>query len=706
MNTKAKERKALANIDTALAICGDVMGLLHELIDANTLTFSVSTNPIELLVKILVRSGKWPRDEVIRWMSYFVTATVPALEIAIKGIILTNLKSMVACSVDPRIPDYLRYDSVETQEQEDGTFNNGIVVSIEAIDILDKLRISPLSEEGKYKYFGLEGVNDIGKLARAVDFDAFLWFVMHCGKFPNSGDFDATFKDDGTNYSLHPLDDTSAADASVITPCSVTYQNGSDTVNKLVVGSTYTSSKVGGNKVVSLCADMAYTSDGDGLNPYEATLLPLSLDLASVNWYADPTQYIRNLGGNLNKDKRDYTKEIALCNLQYIGQSTNSSKYVGLVDNKFKFTILPKPYMSGLRRVLIGNDCKYNKNGNYTIAKNYGYKVKINNKNIESWDGDALVANNPYYPYIIPSYKGFTVYEFNYDYTMSMRLFDPKVIAATLLDRLINLHLGLGLTFNAYRNEEEFRIADIISKILKSDDATYNDDCFFTFDNSKYEAMMERTAELRAKGYEFGTSGNTAFKSIAELLDSYDTATTLHSREEAISRAFTEAAVLVSQGSTDENSYGVECSFVMNLVESLVQVLVEAVLTPKVLLLFEVNNQLMGQTWHKLSFEELLMQMRGIIVTIVRQVKDLVAQELLKLVIKLLDPIVATVKNLILKEILDEYVAILRDIINNCPFIWFSLGQKLVDTELDTVDYADIDTTVDKRGDVPKNANC
>ena len=45
------------------------------------------------------------------------------------------------------------------------------------------MSVSPLSDYGRNMYFGLYGVNDVYSFARADDFDAFLWFVIHKGKF-------------------------------------------------------------------------------------------------------------------------------------------------------------------------------------------------------------------------------------------------------------------------------------------------------------------------------------------------------------------------------------------------------------------------------------------------------------------------------------------------------------------------------------------
>ena len=47
---------------------------------------------------------------------------------------------------------------------------------------------------------------------------------------------------------------------------------------------------------------------------------------------------------------------------------------------------------------------------------------------------------------MIECYPGLTVYEFNYDYVMSIRLFDAKSIASALFDALFNTRVGITLT--------------------------------------------------------------------------------------------------------------------------------------------------------------------------------------------------------------------------------------------------------------------
>ena len=133
--------------------------------------------------------------------------------------------------------------------------------------------------------------------------------------------------------------------------------------------------------------------------------------------------------------------------------------------------------------------------------------------------------------------------------------------------------------------------------------------------------------------------------------------------------------------------------------------IVNSVLTPKVMLLLEVNRQIMGGNWKAFTIEDLLKAMQGMIIMIIKEVRDLVIQELLKLVLKYLEPLKEMIESIILREQIENYTEIINEIIRNCPVIWFSFGNQNKETKLDTVDYADIDVSSNKAGDKPTN-NC
>ena len=98
--------------------------------------------------------------------------------------------------------------------------------------------------------------------------------------------------------------------------------------------------------------------------------------------------------------------------------------------------------------------------------------------------------------------------------------------------------------------------------------------------------------------------------------------------------------------------------------------------------------------------------MRSIIEAIVKELRDLIIQELLKLLWKQLHPLIELMESAIVRERLEYYAEVINSIIKNCPFIWFSFGSQLLETKLDTVDYADIDVSSTKKGEQPKTNFC
>ena len=110
-----------------------------ELSNGNTyLSVNTSTNPFEFLMDCF--KGTVGYDVLINIISTFISTGLPALEVAVKGVLLTNIKNLLTCSLNPFITDDI--------------LREGIVFDLSQIDITDKLRYSPISQKGKYYYFG------------------------------------------------------------------------------------------------------------------------------------------------------------------------------------------------------------------------------------------------------------------------------------------------------------------------------------------------------------------------------------------------------------------------------------------------------------------------------------------------------------------------------------------------------------------------
>ena len=233
-------------------------------------------------------------------------------------------------------------------------------------------------------------------------------------------------------------------------------------------------------------------------------------------------------------------------------------------------------------------------------------------------------------------------------------------------------------------------------------------DCFFSFDNSKYDALLQKTQEKKARQERFGnvTRETGIFNSVSEILAEYDSKTDLHEQMDVLHRAINETSRILSEGSDEGDEYKIRHDFVFDLVENLVLAIVNAVLSPKVMMLLEVNQQLMGGSWEKITFRDLLIAMNSIITAIVKEVKDLIIQELLKFAMEQLQPLIELLNSIIVRERLDDIAEAMQEIIRNCPVIWFTFGNQNLETKLDTVDYADIDVSSNKEGEQPSTNKC
>ena len=723
-SVKKMQEEAMASIDTAKALVDKVLAIMEIIIVDPSIALTFPGNPIGFLIQLLKHLGV-TRKEIELWLTNFLVYIIPVLDTAVKAILLTNLKNMISCSVDPRIPEKYR-----KQHKAIKNYNTsqeyGIDINIESIDFMDKLSINPLGEFGSNWYFGLEGVEDSYKFARADDMDAFLWFVIHKGKFPNSSAINqlSDIGDiGGQNSKVTPTN----GNGSLLSTVDVVYDKNSS--SKILLGNTF--KYQGDAHVISMCIDRKL---GDSGNTIRNTLVPVSDDWSSVNWYARRADQLgKNLGfgwganqktGNTKYkgNGRDFSKERGLCNLQYINQSSSDAPLTGLVNNKIRFTILPKPLIHipvlskgeppwRFKKMLFNDKGEYDSNGKYTLvgisdSQDLTYldgAVKIDPKSgaVTVTDKDKVIKN------LMECYPGLTVFEFNYDYVMSIKFFDAKVLAHSLMESVLNMNMGINVGLGVRHQEGTETIKEIIKNILESDDSEIND-CYYTFDNSKYDALLRKAEEKRARQERFGnvTHEIGLFDSVNDILNEYDANAELNEQVDVLHRAITQAAVTVSEGVPDSDKFDVEFNFIFDLIEALTTAIVNGILSPKVLMLLEINQKIMGGTWEKFTMKDLLEALRVIIMAIVKEIRDMVIQELLKLVLKALEPIIQMLASILLREQLENYSDAILEIIRNSPFIWFRFSNKYEDTKLDTVDYADIDTSHNKEGEQPSTNKC
>lgn len=724
-NTKKMQDEATAYVNTAKVMVDKVIGLV-DLLNVPTVA---SLDAMPFILELLKSLGM-TRQEMIDFLVKFLTVGLAPFEIAVKAVLLSNVKNMVSCSIDPRIPYKLRKQHKDPSDTQ--TPNEyGIDVNLEAIDIFKKLDVSPVSDEGQNLYFDVYERNDsvkkykqnaknsqtrnIYSFARAYDFDAFLWFVKNKGKFPSpsviADDF-STFTNtiDGFGASNVEVIGETPLSPSLFFPIRLTFTK--DKPSRILVGQTFT--QQGNSHIIAMCVEAKRDSDK---NIIENIIVPISDDWTSVNWY-DPTQAHKSEKGNgANDSAIAYGEGKPLCNLQYIGKGSGTSPMTGLVDSKFKFSILPKPTIHtptaeeapwSYIRLLFGGK-GFAQNGRLSIFKD----TILTDGTVTIKNGKVTVDEKKYkenrYKYMQEAYPGLTVYEFNFDFIMSMKLFDAKVIANSLINSLLSTSINFSLTLNTSQGSEEKEAIKQVIKNLVNNETESITDCHFNFSNEQYDSMLRAAEEKRARKETFGGNVNAAasnYENISELLSQYDTATDLEQQTAVLTQTFQEASVTISPGSKEGDVSPFEYGFYTSLIENLTFAIVESLLTPKVLLLLEVNKQLMGGTFKALTVAELLKQLSGVIMGVINEIKEMLMQQLLGLLLKQLDPIVKMLESILLKEQVEAVAEAMREIAKNCPSMWFKLGNRYSDTQLDQVDYADIEPRSENKNNETPTESC
>ena len=296
-----------------------------------------------------------------------------------------------------------------------------------------------------------------------------------------------------------------------------------------------------------------------------------------------------------------------------------------------------------------------------------------------------------------------TLIEFNYDYITSLKLFDSKVVAAQLLDQLtglLNIHLNLSYARQLIKNETLKMVRDIV----ESDDLVVSD-CFFTFSNADYDAMLQKAEMNRSGLFSINGEENSAVKidpsTILDSLNGISQSATQQEMQSIIEGSLTEISGTISDTSyeqTDKVNFGVRMNFIENLMNHLACVITLSVLSPKVYLLILINLKTLGRETN-FNLQDFIAMFKQLIASIIRSVRDQLIQYLVNELMKLLSDLASAVATKMAVEQAAYYARLIKRLID-C----FSRKRdnRTLDFNIDRVEHADIIQEEEQ----PKNAEC
>lgn len=296
-----------------------------------------------------------------------------------------------------------------------------------------------------------------------------------------------------------------------------------------------------------------------------------------------------------------------------------------------------------------------------------------------------------------------TILEFNHDFITSIKLYEPKVIVAEIVEYLIgNAKLYLTLGFSV--NEEIIRgkIQQIIRNVITNDDFVVND-CFFSFSNKEYNNMLE-ISERNRYNMLIGSNGCYEGNStdILEKLTSITSESTLHEDKAVITSVLSDIIATPAQDPSYNTTGNADLDLQFDLMTALVYPFIRPLFTPKVIFLLMVNRKIMGEP-SNINADEILNNLLNVIIKeIIIRLKAILLDMFLSRILKELSPLLGLLASRLLLEALNMYINLLKQIFKCIPIFrfgdTFGVTQDLIST-IDDVNYADITNNEKKSPD-------
>lgn len=734
MNFQRIKSEVFGTIDAAQTMLNRFPDL-----DADNVGVSVnmSSNPLEFIVDLFKQTAGY--DILLKYVGSVIATAIPAIEISVKALLLSNIRNLLTCSLNPLIPDDL--------------LRNGVVFPINEIDLLgilemcpldDRIRIdmktlsqiadfqtgmteqmmsdtelpfngietsvsNPLSQMasemfglgsinlfkhnvGRYYYFGCDGFEKPDDLVNAGDFNAFLWFMKNRAARRHAWRgvklVQSTFGDSAWGRSSYIVQKEQAAqsdgenkrdtrDAGIIT---LDYQkNGSSLRN--AEGDAIDPPVPFNNAIQVLLGNCEPKSDDDRKKTED-----------SIRANQDNIQKAKGEFAELEARSLMLGREIAKWEEQIKESDAD-------IDSDGKD--LRKQSIKAAKKQKDSIDQEIKEKQKYIQAQQAELDENKNNltQAIQNAGTDAYrsIKSN--------HYKNRTLVEFNYDYISSLKLFDSKVVVAQLIDALtgcISVNLDMSFEMRVVRD----MIKKTVQDVIESDDVVVSD-CFFKFSNKEYQAMLDK-AELEHAGYFTADSIATS----AAKVDPYKILSAIDAISDGASKEDVESVI---EGSLREISYdmysegeehvrlsgGVKFGFIQTILTELANVIVQALMSPKVYLLIAVNMSVLGMAT-PLGIDEYIKSYRNLITSLIRTVRDQLISILFNKLKELLDLLAIEEAKLFAEEQYEYY----RRLIMKC-IDCFSRNRGLNDWDMDNVDYADIYRgTITPEEESPREDNC
>ena len=298
-----------------------------------------------------------------------------------------------------------------------------------------------------------------------------------------------------------------------------------------------------------------------------------------------------------------------------------------------------------------------------------------------------------------------TIFQFNYDYIYSLKLFDSKTLVAQVLNSLIGLGGMLSGTLSIQTNLLMQKIEKTIERIIEYDESNYDieEEGFFRFSDSEYSQIENDATIQYQKKYETknetGDIVDLDTDAIVTYIKEIDSAKYEGNVEDGVFDAL--SGITNSIAGIDVNAdLSYNKNLIFNLIKEIMIQITMQLLTPKVMLLFAINARFIDSTNEDGSvsitdgkhWESFFKNFPNLIIACTKKISSIVIQQLFDFVVGQLRPIINIAIKKLMLETVYYYKVLLEQLIETCATSYINLFYNNGDEALTiaNVNYADI----------------
>lgn len=688
-NAKQIKEDAMAKVNSILT----ALDLYPNDTQLNTFqSINISLNPIDLIMDFFKSTKGY--DWLINIIAGFVAFSLPALELSVKGVLLSHIQTMLSCSIKPFITEEMIRD--------------GVVFDLNKIDLFNMFRYSPLDKSnnnpGKYYYFGCDkedGIEILDDVKYSRDFNAVLWYAKNTSGerivWRREMDLDKPF-----NLAKKSVG------GGMFSWMKQVKSNGIVTIEFNDRSSGLTDAEHNGGlfttEPMSNCVHLfigccAPDSASDYSEEISQCTQKVSMFNDLIKTLDDKTEAVNTQTKSLRTEaiQRGATTE----ELNRI--STNEISDLEIIKDIRDAIYGDEPIIEVLGKLTFDLNVIHEQitipqelsDTNITEQK----RNKIHYMVLEEEGGSNLdypsAKSNYYYRH--------PLFEWNTDLVQSMKLFDEKVVTSQLLDALTNcLKFSGGLNANGNVNIDiqsmfvQSQLRDLITKVIETDGGTVSD-CFFSFTNDSYNALLNETELAKAGLLVNNETTVSNVPSVEDVMNGLNTLSAGASKEEiqsTVAGSIFSAASSTTPFIAGYDTYNVDVAanlgfnanmnIIDQLLTKLTYVIVSTIIQPKIYLILMANLKFMGNE-PNFDLAKFMQQFKNMIIDLIREIRDQILEYFRQKMVEILQELV---KSLAIKLTLEQYKYYINLIMHCIDCL--KLHRNEYDWMQDDVNYADI----------------